>query len=272
MGNMLAQQMGDMRATLASPRVQEQISNALARVGWDADRFTRMVFTCLSKNPDLAKCSKSSFIGAVIQAAEAGLSPSAYGGECYILPYKEKATFIPGYRGLMKLAWRSEKVLEFHADVVREGDHFVNVRGSESRMEHTPGDADEMDDSNITHAYAYAKLVGGGFQFAVMTRRQILAVQNSSASARARMSPWKSHWAEMAKKTAVRRLAKMLPLSVDDMRVIDQAGMEEGGRPDVANVSIPDAPNVDATVTDAPETVPPSEPEIPADGYTDAPF
>jgi recombination protein RecT len=166
----------------------------------------------------------------------------------------------------MKLAWRSDRVIELHAECVRRGDRFIHIRGTESRLEHTPGDADEMDDGNITHTYAYAKLQGGGFQFVVMTRKQVDAIRAKSQSGRSANSPWKEYFPEMAKKTAIRRLMKMLPLSTDDMRVVDLAGAEEAGVPQDIAVQVP------AEVRDADPAPALSEPPHDGPGLDEPPF
>jgi len=53
-----------------------------------------------------------------------------------------------------------------------------------------------------------------------MTREEVEGIQKRSKSAN--NGPWKSDWAEMAKKTVVRRLSKMLPLSSEIMRHVER--------------------------------------------------
>ena len=51
-----------------------------------------------------------------------------------------------------------------------------------------------------------------------MTVAEVEAIRSRSKAGRS--GPWVSDWAEMAKKTAVRRLVKLLPLSIEDEAAI----------------------------------------------------
>ncbi|EFN9097341.1 hypothetical protein D3813_04040 [Escherichia coli] len=69
-----------------------------------------------------------------------------------------------------------------------------------------------------THVYAVARLKDGGTQFEVMTRKQIELVRSLSKAGN--NGPWVTHWEEMAKKTAIRRLFKYLPVSIEIQRAV----------------------------------------------------
>ena len=71
----------------------------------------------------------------------------------------------------------------------------------------------------VTHVYAVARLVGGGFQFDVMSRAEIEAVRSQSKAGT--KGPWVTHWDEMAKKTVIRRLFKLLPVSIEAQRAVE---------------------------------------------------
>ncbi|EBQ9580483.1 recombination and repair protein RecT, partial [Salmonella enterica subsp. enterica serovar Weltevreden] len=70
----------------------------------------------------------------------------------------------------------------------------------------------------VTHVYAVARLKDGGTQFEVMTRKQIELVRAQSKAGN--NGPWVTHWEEMAKKTAIRRLFKYLPVSIEIQRAV----------------------------------------------------
>ena len=73
--------------------------------------------------------------------------------------------------------------------------------------------------------YAVAK-VHGEPQFVVMTRRQVDKVMAQSAGARSNRSPWTTHYTEMALKTALRRLCKWLPQTVELARADEADGRD----------------------------------------------
>lgn len=67
-------------------------------------------------------------------------------------------------------------------------------------------------DRAVVAVYAVATLKGGERQFEVMDLDQINAIRNRNGT---RNGPWATDFAEMARKTVVRRLCKSLPLSTE---------------------------------------------------------
>ena len=70
-------------------KMQGQIAKALPSV-LTPERYTRMVMTALSTNPQLQSCTPESFLGAVMQAAQLGVEPNTPLGQAYLIPYKNK--------------------------------------------------------------------------------------------------------------------------------------------------------------------------------------
>ena len=92
------------------------------------------------------------------------------------------------------------------ADVAYKGDHFVVYKGTDPRIEHEP--SIEGDESEILAAYACAR-VNGAVIFQVLGRNQIEKIRAASKS---KDGPAWSQWPEeMAKKSAIKRLTKLLP-------------------------------------------------------------
>lgn len=186
--------------------------------GYSQERFVRLLLTAANTNPDLFECDPRSFLAAGVGAAQLGLEPNDARGLAYLLPYKDRrrgkvVNLIIGYRGMLDLARRSGMVSTINAFAVYEGDTFTYSLGLEPTLHHIPADGDE-DPAKMTHVYAVAK-VNGDPQFVVMTRRQVERVKASSQGASSSYSPWTTHYAEMAKKTALRRLCKYLPQTVE---------------------------------------------------------
>lgn len=235
---------------LQSPDVQRQFAAALPRVGITPERMTRFALTALNRSPALLKTNPQTFLGCIVQSAQLGLDPSGITGEAYLVPYKDVCTFIIGYRGLLKLARRSGKINEAAAHVVHEKDVFEYQYGLDSKLVHKP--STDADPGRITFAYAYAKFTDGGRAFEVMTREQIEGVKAQSKASN--NGPWVTHFDEMARKTAFRRLAKWLPLEPEDYRAVELAAQEEQGIPqDLRDVMAtqPETVPADATVRDS---------------------
>lgn len=214
------------RAEAKSPKaalsaIVEQNKSAIALSlpkTMSADRFARLLLTAANTNPDLLACDPRSFLAAGVQAAQLGLEPNDARGLAYLLPFNDKqrgkiVQLIIGYRGMMDLARRSGMVTTINAFPVFDGDIFTYELGLNPTLHHVPGDHDE-DPKTLTHVYAVAK-IGGDSQFVVLTRKAIEKTRASSRGATSSYSPWTTHYVEMAQKTAIRRLCKMLPQTVE---------------------------------------------------------
>lgn len=192
--------------------------------GYSQDRFVRLLLTAANTNPDLFNCDPRSFLAAGVAAAQLGLEPNDARGLAYLVPFKDRrrgkvVNLIIGYRGMLDLARRSGMVSSINAFPVFEGDIFTYELGLEPSLHHVPGDHDE-DPAKLTHVYAVAK-VQGDPQFVVLTRRQIDKTRASSQGAKSDFSPWNTHYVEMALKTALRRLCKWLPQTVEMAHALD---------------------------------------------------
>jgi recombination protein RecT len=184
-----------------------------------ADRLSRVVLNCVARTPALRNCTMLSIYRSAMMAAELGLDPGSALGECYLLPYKDQCQLVVGFRGLITLARRSGEVETVQAWVVYDGDDFEVRLGTHPEIVHKPRYDGDRDPSKVRYVYAVAKLHGTDTpMFDVMTRAEVEAVRKRSRSGAA--GPWDTDWAEMARKTVVRRLAKYLPMSVEMAKAV----------------------------------------------------
>lgn len=152
-----------------------------------------------------------------MQASQLGLEPDGVLGQAYLVPYRNRgqleAQFQVGYRGYISLAMRSGQVKSISAEVVYEGDKFDYSFGTDQYLKHRPALKGRGEPVGV---YAIAALDGGGHVFRVLSVDDVEGVR---ACSRAKDDgPWVTHWNEMARKTAVRALAKYLPMSVELQR------------------------------------------------------
>lgn len=144
-------------------------------------------------------------------------------GEAYILPFNKVATFVPGYKGLIKLARQSKEVSTIESDVVREGDLFDYAKefgGSDNMrpwMKHKPSIDPDRLTKPITFTWAAVTFRDGGTQFVVMTEAEVQTVKARSPSAKSKQGPWfdERDYPAMAKKTAIKRVLNFCRLSAD---------------------------------------------------------
>ncbi|WKB52985.1 recombination protein RecT [Eleftheria terrae] len=240
----VAEKPKDLAHLLASPGVQSQIKAALPR-HMTAERMARIATTEMRKVPKLGECDPMSFLGAVIQCAQLGLEPGNSLGHAYLLPFDKRkkvgdqwqvvgteCQLIIGYRGMIDLARRSGQIVSLTARSVYANDTFSYRFGINETIEHVPAEGER---GEFTHVYAVAKLKDGGVQFEVMTRHDIERVRNESQGYRTAVqykkqdNPWMKHFDEMAKKTAIRRLFKYLPVSIEIQRAVGLDELADAG-------------------------------------------
>ncbi len=178
------------------------------------ERMLRLATTAMRTNKQLAQCTPASFLGAVMQASIMGLEINTPSGHAYLVPFKNKGvlecTLIIGYQGMMDLARRSGHVRSIYAFPVYNGDVFEYEFGLNPTLQHKPIGGDKAD-ANLTHVYAVAKLDNGEPVFTVLTVDDVEYFRSKSKAAN---SPfWRDNYAQMAQKTAVRRLYTWLPRS-----------------------------------------------------------
>ena len=203
------------------------------------ERLMKIAMHAIRTTPTLQECSVKSLLGAVVQSSSLGLEPNTTLGLAYLVPYRNKKTgtteaqFQIGYKGLIDLARRSGQIESIAAHVVHAADDFDFAYGLEDKLTHRPAMLGDRGD--IIAFYAIAKLKGGGHAFEVMSKAEVDSVMKSTQSKGA-WGPWRDHYAEMGRKTVIRRLAKYLPLSIEFATAAALDGQAEAGEQNMASV------------------------------------
>lgn len=198
------------------PAIERQLAGAM-----NSEAFVRAVLSEIGKTPDLMQADPKTLLGGVMLAAQLRLEIGSGLGEFYLTPRKDHGRMIClpiiGFQGMVKLALRSEFVTNVQAFIVREGDDFTYGANAERGLfyDWTPKDFEE--NRPMVGVVATARMKQGGTTWAYLTRAQIEERRPSYWQ----KTPWGSHPDEMAKKTAVRALAKYLPKSTDLGRALE---------------------------------------------------
>jgi len=199
--NMLGKMKGELSAALPKHLTPE--------------RLTRISLTELRKVPKLQGCDALSLMASIMQCAQLGLEPGGSLGHVYLIPYNLECKFIIGYRGMIELARRSGQIVSLTAHEVFENDKFELEYGLNEKLSHIPCDGDR---GAFKGVFGIARLVGGGYQTDYMTKADVDKIRARSTS---KNSPaWQNDYAEMAKKTVIRRLFKYLPVSVEIQKAV----------------------------------------------------
>lgn len=204
-------------------QMESQIAKALPSV-LTPERFTRMVLTAMSNNPQLQQCTPNSFLGAMMQAAQLGVEPNTPLGQAYLIPYRNHGTlevqFQLGYKGLIDLAYRSGEITDISAHEVYENDTFEYELGLEPKLKHIPA---LQDRGNVILYYAVYHTKNGGYGFEVMSVDDIHQHKNKFSKAAGKgFSPWSTNFDEMAKKTVIKKLLKYAPIKTEFVRAVAQ--------------------------------------------------
>ncbi len=222
---------GDTSTELVPVRQQLKAlesSGALGRAlptGLSAQRFTRIILTELSKNPELEECTVPSVLGAVMTAAQLGLEFGPL-GHAYLVPFRDNKTntrkcqLIVGYRGMIDLARRTGLLRSIVARPIHEGDHFEFAYGSEERIVHRPPLTGDR--GPVIAYYGVAQLADGGQVMHVMSRADVERFRRRSPTQReAPSGPWTTDFDAMACKTVIRRMWPWLPSTVEAAQAIE---------------------------------------------------
>lgn len=210
-----------LKKFLDSPEVKQQIQRAAPK-HLSPDRQLRIVLTAALGQPKIAECcttanGKASIIKAMLTATQRGLELD--GRQGHLVPFNDKrlgmvVQFIPGYQGLIDLAYNHPKVKSIWWNCVHERDEFVFKDGLSRVLDHVKYDGDE-EPGALRYAYAVCELDGGAKSFVVLNRREVMKAKGYSRGAGSEYSPWQTNEAAMWGKTAVRALCKQIPQSAE---------------------------------------------------------
>lgn len=249
--------------------------------GLEATQLVRDAQTALRQTRDLAKCEAATVLGGLMTCAQLGLRPGVL-GQAYLLPFWDskdrthKAQLVIGYQGLLELIYRSGMVETVAARIVYANDEFLIEYGlAEDKLIHRPPVGGGARGEAVAY-YAIARMKGGGYAMTdPMGIEDMKAYARKHATAKKRdgtlVGPWAKNFDEMAKKTCVRQLAKMLPKSPEVARAITHDGAVRAdttpaavdAQPDYIEGEYSEAPD-DSTVVDQPvDNAPPADDEPP---------
>lgn len=201
----------------------------------DMSRLIPVVIARISRKPDLLECTPDSFYTAFHLAAQLGLEPEGPFGHFYLIPRRNKhranlkeCNPLIGYKGYCELARRSGLVDKLYADVVYEGEEFRYDRGTGDLHHPYALDVERTDDRKIVAAYAYAKIKGCPDPVVVVLNRAQIE-QRRARSLAADDGPWKTDYAAMARKSALRALltSGLVPLSPEMATAIEHEHLVE---------------------------------------------
>ncbi|MEU2265029.1 recombinase RecT [Streptomyces olindensis] len=209
--------------------------------------------------PKLRKCTPASVLQSVITCARFGLIPD--GHQAVITADDRIATFIATYHGYIELMYRSGLVRSVVAGLVYEGDEwdFVPTARVGEDFVHKPNVLASKKDRPVLFAYAFAWLEGGARSaVAIVTVEEAEEIRDEFSRAYQRAeangkkdSLWHTRFPDMHLKTAIRRMAKLVPKSAELRALIEVEQAAEDGKPQILAAIDPETAALEADARQA---------------------
>jgi recombination protein RecT len=187
------------------------------------EKFQRVVMTAVISDPEILRADRKSLMESAIRAAQDGLLPDKREGAFVVFNTKVKdengkdkwikaVQWMPMVGGIIKRIHQSGDIKMLTARVVYGGDHFRTwIDDTGEHVEYEP--AEDQDTDVVRRVFAMATTVDGAVYVEPLSVKDVEKIR--AVSRGKERGPWADWWEEMAKKSAIRRLAKRLPLSVD---------------------------------------------------------
>lgn len=246
-----------VQTMLARVDIQQQIAGILPK-HVTPEKLNNLLLVQFRKEPKLfTDCTRESLLGAVLESCQLGLEVGTL-GHCWMVPFRNnkrnitEATLLVGYRGMLDLAWRSNKIKAVAAKCVYEGDEIDIMFGLNPQLDHVPWWQREQptERGKFLLVYAIIETDLGGKMWEVMSADDVEAIRKRSRSGG--KGPWTTDYEEMAKKTVLRRLLKLAPSSTELQRAVTLDEQGELGIPQGLGDAIDVTPPADDEVLEAP--------------------
>lgn len=207
--------------------VRDTLLSSLGGVDSTYQQYIANVAMLVADTPELQVCSKGSIITAAVQSANLNLMVNKALGHAWLVPYYNKnkkckeAQLQIGYKGYVYKFEENGYSIDCEVVTIEEEEQgcFAEVRGSNPKITFSPMRSVRRTEENISLVYACAMKPGRKPILAVMTKEEVFEVASKvdREGIRKLGRTWQSKdrytdYAEMCKKTAIRRLAKSVPI------------------------------------------------------------
>lgn len=182
--------------------------------GLNYDKFVSVIKTAMISVPDMVNSDRQSFIVACLQCARDGLIPD--GKESALVAFKGKVTYMPMIKGLIKKLHATNLINSISANIVYANDELEYILGDDEKIIHKPN---LNNHGEIYAVYIIIKTKTNGIYREFMTFDEIEKIRKLSNNKAGTF--WNNHWGEMAKKTVLRRLLKLMPMDDNMIQVIN---------------------------------------------------
>jgi len=180
------------------------------------------------KNDFLAKtaiANPTSAQNAIINVAAIGISLNPASKDAYLVPRDGAVCLDISYMGLLRIAQESGAILWGQCKLVYANDTYES-NGLDCAPTHKYNAFGDRGD--CVGGYCTVKTVGGDYLTDEMSHAEIEAIRKISKAGTSPKGPWVNFWAEMARKTIVKRAYKYWPRAARLDTAIQALNEEEG--------------------------------------------
>ena len=189
-----------MQGTLE--KMADKFKEALPKT-MDEWKFISVAKLTLNKNPKLVQADRNSLMQTFMKAAQDGLYLD--GREAAAVLYGTQVNYLPMVEGVIKLMHNSGLIKTICAEVVYENDCFEYDLGSNPHVKHIPllvGDR-----GNRICVYCHVQTANDGDFVEILNMEEVEKCKQVAKT----QAVWSKWYDQMAKKTAIHRIAKRLP-------------------------------------------------------------
>ncbi len=183
-------------------KMADKFTEALPRQ-MEVNKFISVAKLTLNKNPKLVQADRNSLMQTFMKAAQDGLYLD--GREAAAVLYGNQVNYLPMVEGVIKLMHNSGLIKTISAEVVYENDCFEYELGSKPFVKHIPllvGDR-----GNRICVYCYVQTANDGEFVEILNMQEVEQCKQVAKT----QAVWNKWFDQMAKKTAIHRIAKRLP-------------------------------------------------------------
>ncbi|RKP44708.1 recombinase RecT [Pararobbsia silviterrae] len=191
------------------------------------DRMMRLALTQFSQNAELAKCDIRTIFASVIVAAQLGLEIGIT-GQGYLVPYKGKCTFVPGWQGLVDLVARAGRAVVYTGVIYSDQKYTFTDGARRDLVIHNETSLD--DPLDITHAYAIGWIKGADIPVVELWPISKIARHRDKVNKVGQKHYSFNNWEMYARKVPLLQVIKYVPKSVELSNAIALDAASEDGK------------------------------------------
>jgi len=215
-----------LKGALSADSTQQQFHDVLKE---NAGAFIASIIELYSSDNNLQKCDPNAVIMEALKAASLKLPINKNLGFAYIVSYKTSPQFQMGYKGYIQLAMRTGQFRYLNADKIYDG-----MRVDKDYLTGKIQILGAAKSDTVTGYFCYMELING-FSKAVYISREEAKTHGERYSQayqydireKKKTCPWSTDFDAMGIKTAIKRLSKYFPMTVEMAQWMDDHDEED---------------------------------------------